>query len=203
MKEEIQSIINLPTPELEFDFPLMKALQKRRSIRTWSGEELSLQEISNLLWAACGISLPSTETTKAKRTVPSGKNTQSIKVYLALKSSLYLFDEKQHQLVLILDKDIRKYIGEQPIMKTAPLGLIFVCDYNKLAKYSDADDKKLWFIAGTDTAFISQNVYLYCAAANYNTVLLGSINRVKLHEVMELENHEKVVYTQVVGKKFR
>lgn len=201
MKEEIQAIISLPAPELELEFPLMKALQKRRTIRSWNNEELSLQEISNLLWAACGISLPATEATKAKRTAPSGKNTQSIKVYVALKSGLYLFDEKQHQLVLIHGKDIRNHIGNQPIMQTAPLGLIFVCDYNKLEKYPDADDKKLWFIAGTDTAFISQNVYLYCAAANYSTVLLGSINREKLHEVMELKNHEKVVYTQVVGKK--
>ncbi|MFW5711174.1 MAG: nitroreductase family protein [Spirochaetota bacterium] len=60
--------------------------------------------------------------------------------------------------------------------------------------------RRKWFVSGTDAAFISQNVYLYCTAAGLSTVVLGLVNREQLHEQMELEAHEKVMYTQVVGQ---
>ncbi len=55
------------------------------------------------------------------------------------------------------------------------------------------------FSAWVDTGFISQNVYLYCTAANLGTVVLAMIKREKLRELMQLEEHEKIVLTQVVG----
>jgi hypothetical protein len=48
--------------------------------------------------------------------------------------------------------------------------------------------------------FISQNVYLYAAAANYNTALLSLVDREKLHKIMGLKEYEKIVYTQAIGK---
>jgi hypothetical protein len=48
-------VIKLPGPQIDLDFPLMKALEKRRSIRKWKDAPISEQELSNLLWAACGI----------------------------------------------------------------------------------------------------------------------------------------------------
>ena len=45
--------IKLPMPQKDLAFPLMKALEKRRSIRKWTDEPLLEQELSNLLWAAC------------------------------------------------------------------------------------------------------------------------------------------------------
>ena len=47
--------IKLPMPQKDLAFPLMKALERRRSIRKWTDEPLLEQELSNLLWAACGI----------------------------------------------------------------------------------------------------------------------------------------------------
>jgi hypothetical protein len=48
-------VVKLPEPQINLDFPLMKALEKRRSIRKWKDAPISEQELSNLLWAACGI----------------------------------------------------------------------------------------------------------------------------------------------------
>jgi hypothetical protein len=48
--------------------------------------------------------------------------------------------------------------------------------------------------------YISQNVYLYCAAAKLSTAILGLVDRNKLHKIMILNEYEKVIYTQVVGK---
>lgn len=86
------------------------------------------------------------------------------------------------------------------MMHSAPIGLIYVSDFSKYKKYLAKDDNRKWFVSGTDTAFISQNVYLYCTAAKLNTVVLGLVNRDKLQEIMGLKEHEKVVYAQVVGQ---
>ena len=51
----------LPTPQKDLDFPLMKALENRRSIRKWKDSSLSNQDLSNLLWAACGITKEETK----------------------------------------------------------------------------------------------------------------------------------------------
>jgi SagB-type dehydrogenase family enzyme len=190
--------IKLPLPQKDLDFPLMKAFEKRRSIRKWKNDALSDQELSNLLWAACGVTKE--ETKKNKRTAPSACNSQEIKIYVATKKGLFLYDEKHHQLIQILSKDIRENIGNQKMMQSAPVGLIYVSDYSKMTNFLFRNDEIKWFFSGTDAAFVSQNAYLYCAAAKLSTVVLGLVNRDKLHEIMGLKECEKVVYTQVIGK---
>jgi SagB-type dehydrogenase family enzyme len=196
----MSEIIKLPAPKKDLIFPLMKALEERRTKRKWKKANLSDQEISNLLWAACGITLKETKRSKTRRTAPSARNSQTIKVYIALHSGLFLYDEKNHCLIKVLSKDIREFISNQKMMKSAPVGLIYVSDYTKLKGYVGTDNNRKWFVAGTETGFISQNVYLYCASANLNTVIIGLVNREKLQDTMGLKEYEKVVYTQAVGK---
>ena len=117
-----------------------------------------------------------------------------------MENGLFLYNEKQHQLIQIKTADIRQNIGTQKMMKSAPIGLIYVSDYTKLKKYLAKDEAQKWFISCSDAAFISQNVYLYCAASKLNTVVLGLVNREKLHELMDLKSCEKIVYAQIVGK---
>ena len=115
--------IQLPSPQKDLDFPLMKALEQRRTKRKWAQIDFTNQELSNLLWAACGITQQETTTSKSKRTAPSASNSQEITVYIALSIGLFLYDEKHHQLIEIFSEDIREYIGTQKIMKTVPVGL--------------------------------------------------------------------------------
>lgn len=194
------STVKLPEPQRNLDFPLMKAFEKRRTKRKWLTDSLSDQELSNLLWSACGITLEETKNSKSKRTIPSACNSQEIKIFVALNKGLFLYDEKNHQLVQTLVKDIRKNIGTQKMMHSAPVGLIYVSDYSKLKSFLFKNDDQRWFTSGTDTGFISQNVYLYCAAAKLSTSILGLVDRNKLHNIMNLNEYEKVIYTQVIGK---
>ncbi len=192
--------ITLPLPQTDLDFPLMKALANRRTKRKWGNGQLSDQELSNLLWAACGVTLEETKKSKSRRTAPSACNSQEIKIYLAMDKGVYLYDERDHKLVQVLAKDIRKNIGTQKMMQNAPIGLIYVSDYLKMKTFLFKDDNRKWFVSATDTGFISQNVYLYCAAAKLNTAILSLVDRNNLHEIMGLKDNEKIVYTQVVGK---
>ncbi len=142
-----------------------------------------------------------TKKSKSKRTVPSATNSQAIKIYVALKKGLFLYNEKDHELIQILSENIIPCIGNQKMIQSAPVGLIYVSDYSKMKGYlSKKDEDRKWFVSATETGCISQNVYLYCASAKLNTVIIGLVNRDKLHEIMGLKEHERIVYTQAVGK---
>ncbi|HCT29586.1 MAG TPA: hypothetical protein DIW31_02375 [Bacteroidales bacterium] len=86
------------------------------------------------------------------------------------------------------------------MMRSAPIGLIYVSDYTRLKTFQFKNDDNKWFTSSVDTGFISQNVYLYCAAANLSTAILALVDREKLHKLIGLNDNEKIVYTQVVGK---
>jgi len=101
--------IQLPLPARKGGKPLMEALSERSSSREFSEKELSLQQLSDLLWAAWGINREA----DGKRTAPSSHNNQEMDVYITLKSGLYLYDAKANMLIQIHDRDIRDLTSTQ------------------------------------------------------------------------------------------
>jgi len=196
----MKNMIKLPAPQRELPFPLMKALETRRTIRRWKDSPLSEQDLSNLLWAACGITKQKKGEAKQKRTAPSACNCQEIRVYLLMKNGVFLYDEETHELIKTMAADIREHIGTQKMMKAAPLGLVFVADLSRMSGplFRNRPDAQR-FCAWVDTGFISQNIYLYCAASNLATAVLSLVKREPLHEQMKLNKDEHIVLTQVVG----
>lgn len=195
----MDQIIQLPEPQTNLDFPLMKALAERRSIRKWKETPISEQDLSNLLWAACGITKKPYGKVKSKRTAPSACNSQEIRVYVLLEKGVFLYHEDNHELIEVVSKDIREHTGTQKMMKAAPMGLVFVADLTRMKSPFLKSMEAKRFSAWVDTGYISQNIYLYCVAANLGTVALSLVDRDKLHELMHLQEHEKIVLTQVVG----
>jgi len=184
--------IKLLKPQTDGGRPLMQVLKDRKSSREFSTEKLPLQVLSNMLWAAWGVNRPES----GKRTAPSARNRQEIDVYVALAEGLYLYDAKAHTLKGVLAEDIRAMTGGQPFVKDAPVNLIFVADFSKMGN-APADQKD--FYSATDTGFISQNVYLYCASEGLATVVRGSVDRPALAKVMKLRPDQKVTFAQSVG----
>jgi len=191
--------IKLPEPQKELDFPLMKALEKRRSIRKWKDSPVPEQELSNLLWAACGITKNKYGHVKSKRTAPSACNSQEIRVYVLMERGVFLYNEENHELIEIVSRDIREHIGTQKMMKSAPTGLVFVADLSRMTSPFLRNKEGQRLSAWVDTGYISQNIYLYCAASDLGTVVLSLVDRDKLHKLMQLQEHEKIVLTQVIG----
>jgi len=185
-------LTQLPKPQTDGGRALMQVLKDRKSSRAFSTEKLPLQVLSNMLWAAWGINRPES----GKHTAPSARNRQEIDVYVALAEGLYLYDAKAHTLVPVLAKDIRAMTGGQPFVKDAPVNLIYVSDFSKMGT-TPADQKD--FYSATDTGFISQNVYLYCASEGLATVVRGYVDRGALAKAMKLRPNQKVILAQSVG----
>jgi SagB-type dehydrogenase family enzyme len=192
--------ILLPAPQLDLDYPLMEAIYNRRTKRKWSTEELSLQEVSDLLWCACGETKSATKHSKNRRTVPSACNSQIVHVYAALSTGAYRYDEARHALIHVTDSDIRCDIGKQKMMKSAPFGLIYVADFKTKTGIIKSDYGQKMFVGGTESGLMAQNVYLYCAAAGLNTVLIALTDRDYLKSALNLGESAEVIYTQAVGR---
>ena len=187
---EVQNLRLLP-PDTEGGKPLMQALSERKSSREFSRGELSPQVLSNLLWAANGVNRPD-----GRRTSPSAKNTQEIDIYVAKKEALYLYNPKEHALTVVIPEDIRSRIGRQVFVQHAPVGLVFVANTGKFRGGSEED---ALFYSATDTGYVSQNVYLFCASEGLSTVVLGTIDRDQLAKTMKLQPRQRIILTQPVG----
>ncbi|MDY0103356.1 MAG: SagB/ThcOx family dehydrogenase [Lentimicrobium sp.] len=186
--------IKLPKPDLNGEMTLMQALNERSSHREFSANELTMDHLSGLLWAACGIN----RTESGKRTAPSAHNWQDVQVYVFLNSGIYLYNEKSHSLEFILEGNHQAAAGLQDFVPTAPVNLVYVADY---AQMEGTDTSRLEFYGGINTGFISQNVYLYCASQQLNTVVRAMVDREALHELMKLRPEQHVVVAQSVGYK--
>ena len=105
---DADDIIKLPLPRGSGGMPLFRALRERKSRREFDSAELRPDDLSNLLWAAFGMSRPD-----GHRTAPSARNCQEIDIYVALYCGLYLFDHHDHVLRQIHARDIRAATGQQ------------------------------------------------------------------------------------------
>jgi len=183
--------VRLPAPDTTGGKPLMQALKERRTSRSFSGEKLPLQVLSNLLWAAFGVNRPD-----GHRTAPSAMNWQEIDVYCAMEDGLYLYDAKENVLSPVLGGDIREKTGSQGFVKDAPLDLVYVADLSKTGR-AKGEDQILYTSA--DAGFIAQNVYLYCASEGLAAVVRGTVDRGALSKAMNLRADQKIVLSQTVG----
>ncbi len=176
--------IKLPAPNTNGGLPLMQALSKRQTSRSFDTKELDKQALSNLLWAANGFNRSN------KRTAPTASNKQELEVYVALPSGCYWYDAKNNTLVQKVKEDIRAVTGKNDFVGTAPVNIVIIADTEKQA------NKEYQYI---DAGYISQNIYLFCASEGLSTVVRAMVDREALAKAMKLTDKQVVVVAQTVG----
>ncbi len=167
--------IELPKPETSGGMPLQEALQLRKSDRVFSDKPLSRQELSNVLWSAIGVNRAD-----GKRTAPTARNKQEITLFVCIPEGTFRYDAAANKLI----QTSEKRAGD------APLIVIFVADFAKqpLERY-----------AHVDCGFVSQNIYLYCAANKLSTVVRGYFTKEDYQPLVSLGEKEDILYIQAVG----
>lgn len=190
-----QDII-LPAPDKIGGKPLMQALNERQTIRTFTKDSLTQQQLSDLLWAGWGIN----RADQKKRTAPSAMNVQEIDIYAALPSGLYIYVAETHMLRQINNKDVRKLTGTQDFVAEAALNLVYVADMGRAGKKEGDEIKDSELLASAaNTGFIAQNVYLYCASANLGCVVRGMVPKEQLALEMGLRSNQVIIMAQTIG----
>jgi SagB-type dehydrogenase family enzyme len=183
--------INLPAPQKSGGMPLMEALAKRSSSREFDSKELSLSQISSLLWACFGVNRPD-----GKRTAPSAKDCREADIYVILKQGAYVYDAKSNRLDLVVAEDLRNLAATQAFATNAPLDLVYVADQARMGT-STLEEKKTY--AAIDVGYISQNAYLYCASEGLATVARASVDRKGLGQKLHLRPEQVIILAQSAG----
>lgn len=184
--------VTLPPPCTDGGTALATALRQRLSTRDFLPDALSLQDVSDLLWAAFGVN----RTQGHRRTAPSARDWQEIAVFAVLPEGAFRYDATGHRLLLVKAEDLRADTGVQPFAATAPLNLVYVADFAAMHD-TRADERP--FLAGADAGCIAQNVYLHCAANGLGTVVRALIDRRRLAQALGLTPTERIALAQSVG----
>jgi nitroreductase len=191
MAQELADVA-LPAPKMEGGKPLMQVLKSRQSAREYSAQAIAPQMLSDLLWAAHGINRADT----GKRTAPSAKNWQEMDVYVLTAEGAYLHDVKANCLKAVAKGDLRKLTGKQEFAANVPVNLVYVADTTKMLK---ATPEEQAFYSATDTGFVAQNIYLFCASEGLATVVRMPSDKSALAAALKLPDTAKITLAQSVG----
>jgi len=183
----------LPSPDKKGGIPLMKALNERQTTRSFSNENLSDQQLSDLLWAAFGIN----RTDSKKRTAPSANNKQEIDIYVFLQEGTFLYLPETHSLKRINREDLRSLTGSQAFVKNAAVNLVYVANFERVPS-ENPDESLKWSFA--NAGHISQNVYLYGASAGLGVVVRGWVDGDLVKSKLQLNEKQYVLFAQTIGK---
>lgn len=180
--------------EKGLDIPFMKALQARRTDRNFLEEELPDELLVPLLWSAYGFNRPE----EGKRVVPSACNSQEFDIYLFDQQGIWIYDAEHDMLGMVVKGDHRAEISKQDHFAKAPVSLVLVADYSRMERIKEQADRE--FYAAVDAGYISQNIYLYCAAVDLGTVACGAINRENLNILLDITDG-KAILAHPVGRR--
>ena len=180
--------VQLPPPELDGGLSVEGALHRRRSVREFARAPLSLEDVSQILWAAQGI----TERPKL-RTAPSAGALYPLEIFLVagdveqLRAGVYLYREDTHELVLLLAGDYRKRLAaaalDQTWMQRAPaVAVIAGVPQRSARKYGQRARRYVHIEVG----HVAQNVYLQAVARGLGTVIVGAFDDSRVQRILGL-----------------
>lgn len=190
-----ERIALLPVAE-QGGLTINEALQNRRSWREYNPGDLSLEELSGVLWAAAGENRPS----EGRLTAPSALALYPVRVYAVFAEGAYLYDAKAHTLTRVAEGDLRKLSGAQEFVFSAPLNLLYVADLSAYEGRGIPADK-VRYLCGQDAAGYAENVNLYTAGHGLRSITRGSAPEAELLAALGLDTDRFfLALAQTVGR---
>jgi len=186
----------LPEPEKNGEMPLEEVISKRRSVRNFSDEPLDSQQISQVLWAAQGI----TQQTTGFRTSPSAGALYPLELFLINSEGVYHYLPQGHKMVQIKSQDMRSLIascalGQQSVAQ-APASIIITAIYERTtAKYGERGIRYVHIEAG----HACQNILLQAASMGLGAVPIGAFHDQCVTEALGLNDTFTPLYIVPLG----
>lgn len=190
-------MIDLPKPQFT-NVPLEECIQKRRSVRNFENKELSLQQISNILWSAQGI----TDSIRELRAAPSAGATYPLELFVAKKDGLFRYIPDGHKLKkeqgIDLRKDIARAALNQNFIADAGIVIIITAVYNRTAyRYGE----RAYRYINNEVGHCAQNIHLEAVALGLGSVPVGAFDDEKLKKILKLKEEEPLYIIPVGYKK--
>jgi SagB-type dehydrogenase family enzyme len=209
--EPDQITVNLPKPDKNIlkKQNIFDCLENRISRRKFTEENLSVDELSFLLWATQGLKEKLFDGKMTKRTAPSGGSRHPFETYLvinhvdSLKPGFYRYQPLDHQIVFLFDTDDRQKkvadaaLGQQFVGECAVTFIWSVIPYKCEWRYM-LESKKIIL---QDSGHLCQNLYLACEALNLGTCAIGAYDQELSDKLLGFDSNEEfTVYMAPVGK---
>ena len=194
--------IKLPRPFSDSKTSIEKTLRDRRSIRVYKNLPISLSELSQLLWAAQGVS-----GAEGGRTAPSAGALYPLEISVVaasvggLQPGIYAYKPERHELLKISDGDKREELARaargQPSIRGASAVLVIAAVYERTTiKYGERGNRYVHMEAG----HTAQNVYLQDVSLKLGTVAIGAFDDDEVKKTANLTVREQPLYIMPVGR---
>ena len=199
--------MKLPDPALDGDVSIEKAIHQRRTIRSFESTTMSLKHLSQVLWAAQGITDPK----GFMRAAPSAGALYPMDIYIAagresvekLESGVYHYMSGTHSLSLVTHGDVRTDIAMASLgqmwMARTPLTLVITAEYKRImGKYGRRGVRYAMIEAG----HIGQNIFLQSQALGLAAGIVGAFEDREVIRVTGIpDTHEPLLIMPVGSKK--
>ncbi len=191
--------IILPAPTLEGNVSVEEAIKRRRSVRSFKKESLTIEQISQLLWSAQGIT--GTLHGFSFRAAPSAGALYPLEVYTVVKAGIYHYIPAEHKLVLIKEGDFRRKLANaglsQSAISTAPLDIVITAVYERTTvKYGERSIRYVHIEVG----HVAENILLQATSLGLGSVTIGAFYDEKVKNVLGCSEEEVPLYIIPVGK---
>lgn len=201
--ERMDHRMNLPKPRLIGDVSVEEAIKHRRTIRSYLSKPLSTEQLSQIFWAAQGI----TEDRGYKRSAPSGGALYPMDIYAVvgdngvqgMKTGIYHYDPHNHAAMLVTEGDFRADVAmaslSQMWMARAPLNLVITSEYRRItSKYGSRGERYAMIEAG----HIGQNIFLQAEALGLRAGIVGAFHDKDVIRIMKIDrSHEPLLILPV------
>ena len=206
------TLINLPAPVLTGSISVEEALKNRRSIRVYADTTLTLAEVSQLLWAAYGITEPAPDGPDflrgGLRTAPSAGALYPLELYLVarrvegIEPGVYWYKSDTHQLMVTPGGDRWNALAEaairQPHFETAAAAIVYSAIYERnTSKYGERGRERYVCM---DVGHSAENVYLEAYALGVGTCAIGAFIDLAVKQVIGMTRPEEPLYIMPLGR---
>jgi nitroreductase len=188
--EKMAETRELPAPTRSGGMPIMDALNARKTTRAFQAVPISDQQLSDVLWAACGFNRENQH-----RTIPTAMNMQDVRVAVLDARGAWRYDPAQNVLEQVVEGDHRDIVASQPFVKDAAVTLIYISDQGVYGRAGERGEAYAYFHAGE----MAQNVSLYCSSAGLANVVRGYVPEEALRELLKLAPKERIIMTHTLG----
>jgi SagB-type dehydrogenase family enzyme len=199
-----QNIVKLPTPRLKGKVSLEEVIAKRRSIRRYRSEPLTLVQLGQLLWSAQGITGG-----RAFRAAPSAGATYPLELFTfigrqaieGLQEGIYHYEVNRHSLVLHQPGDLRKELArvamDQGFIMSAPVNIVICALYTRTCyTYGRRGERYVHMEVG----HVGENIHLQAVALGLITVEVGAFDDEEVRNILGVEEQIKPLYIMPIGK---
>lgn len=204
-RKSSDGILKLPEPRYTGEVSVEQALKQRRSVRAFSRQPIKTEELSQLLWAAQGIT-----DSGGLRTAPSAGALYPLEVYAivadvqGMDAGVYRFIPDNHSLELKIKTDVRQELSRaalnQVFIRQAPVTIVITGIYDRLrTRYRERGIRYTDMEAG----HASQNIYLQAETLGIATVAVGAFHDESVSEILRLAPQEKPLYLMPIGRKLQ